>query len=178
MASQDQAQKLIDELSSSHFVELFRMYGVDLVPADEARIDGGVLLYCGIIGFSGEGIRGSMAVAGSDTLLRASNPTPGVATRDWVAEVANQLMGHVKSRLLGYAVEVYMSTPIVLRGERLALEVRGVSQPRVFAAAGQVAAPAGQVALWVDVETTPDFHMSSEENTSLSGLDGGETLMF
>jgi CheY-specific phosphatase CheX len=174
MSMQDDAQKLIDDLSSAHFVELFKMYGVDLVPVDVAQVDSGALLYCGIIGFSGEGIRGSMAVSGSGALLAASNPTPDGLPRDWVAEVANQLMGHVKSRLLGFAVEVYMSTPIVLRGERLALEVRGVTKPRTFTD-GRAH---GHLALWIDVETTPEFKMASEENTSLSGLDGGETLMF
>ena len=174
MTTQDDAQKLIDDLSSGHFIELFKMYGVDLVPIDVGQVDGSALLYCGIIGFSGEHIRGSMAVSGSGALLDASNPNAGGAPRDWVAEVANQLMGHVKSRLLGYGVEVYMSTPIVLRGERLALEVRGVARPRTFTDASA----RGHVALWVDVETTPEFQMASEENTALSGLDGGETLMF
>jgi hypothetical protein len=174
MPTQDDAQKLIDELSCNHFVELFKMYGVQLVPANLGAVDGQALLYCGIIGFSGEGIRGSLAVAGSGSLLDASNPTPGSPQRDWIAEVANQLMGHVKSRLLGFSVEVYMSTPIVLRGERLSLESRGVSEPRIFTDPSR----SGHVALWVDVETTPEFQMSTEENTALSGLDGGETLMF
>ena len=174
MTSHDDAQKLIDDLSSKHFIDLFKMYGVELVPTDMALMENGAMLYCGIIGFSGQGIRGSLAVAGSAALLEASNPTPGSAPRDWVAEIANQLMGHVKSRLLGYSVEVYMSTPLVVRGERLSMEVRGVVQQRVFT---DVAAR-GYLALWVDVETSPEFQMASEEDTTLSGLDGGSSLMF
>jgi hypothetical protein len=174
VSSQDEAQKLLDELSASRFVDLFSMYGLELTPVELGKVDSTTLLYCGIIGFSGDGIRGSMAVAGSGSLLAASNPSPGGAPRDWVAELANQLMGHVKSRLLGYSVKVYISMPIVLRGERLALEVRGVTQPRFFSNA----ASGGQVAIWVDVETTPEFEMASEEDPTLTGLAGGETLMF
>ena len=174
MTTPAEAQQLINDLTRGHFIELFRMYGMELVPSVSGDVGGGAILYCGIIGFSGEGIRGTMAVAGSDTMLGASNPVPGGAPRDWVAEVANQLMGNVKSRLLGYDVEVWMSTPIVLRGERLALEVRGVVQSHVYTCASVQ----GQVVLWVDVETTPEFQMSSVENTALSGLDGGKTLMF
>ena len=115
-----------------HCIELFKTYGVELTPTDIELAGGRALLYCGIIGFSGENIRGSIAIAASGALLRASNPVPGGAPRDWAAELVNQLMGHVKSRLLGYSVEVYMSTPIVLRGERLALESRGARRPRFF----------------------------------------------
>jgi hypothetical protein len=174
VSSQEEAQKLLDELSASRFVELFSTYGVVLEPFDVGTLDAEPLLYCGIIGFSGDGIRGSMAVAGSGALLAASNPTPDGIPRDWVAELANQLMGHVKSRLLGYSVEVYISMPIVLRGERLALEVRGVTKPRFYTST----AGRGQVVLWVDVETTPEFKMASEEDPTLSGLQSGETLMF
>ena len=172
--SHQQAHKLIEELSSSHCEELFKLYGLELVQTKQAPQTGGALLYCGVIGFSGDHIRGSLAVAGSGGILIASNPTPGGAARDWVAEIANQLMGHVKSRLLGFSVEVYMSTPIVLRGERLALETRDSTHPVVFTnPQGK-----GEMVLWVDVETTPEFTMSESENTALSGLDGGETLMF
>jgi hypothetical protein len=172
---EEQAHQRILELSVAHCLELFKTYGVELSPTDTHHIEGRALLYCGIIGFSGENIRGSLAIAGSGALLRASNPVEGGAPRDWAAELVNQLMGHVKSRLLGYAVEVYMSTPIVLRGERLALESRGEFRPTVFTSG---AGPDEQVALWVDVEVAPEFQMAAEENTALAGTGAGQTLMF
>jgi hypothetical protein len=174
VSSQEEAQKLLDDLSGSRLLELFEAYGVHLVAADIGQVAGKTLDCCGLVGFSGQGIRGSLAVAGSNALLAASNPAPGGAPRDWVGELANQLMGHVKSRLLGHKVEVFVSIPILLRGERVALEVRGLSWPRIFADASGT----GHVALWVDVETTPEFQMTSEEDPTLSGLGGGEVLIF
>jgi CheY-specific phosphatase CheX len=176
VSSQQEAQKLLDELSGSRLRELFKAYGVELVTANPGQVNGKTLDYCAIIGFSGEEIRGSLAVGSSSGLLAASNPTPGGQPRDWVAELANQLMGHVKSGLRGHAVEVFISMPIVLRGQRLALEVRGSSKPQVFTSTSAIGYL--DLALWVEVETTPDFKMTSEEDPKLSGHKGGESLIF
>jgi CheY-specific phosphatase CheX len=176
VSSQQEAQKLLDNLSETRLRELFKAYGVNLVAANPGQVNGKTLDYCAIIGFSGEDIRGSLAVAGSSTLLAASNPMPGGPPRDWVAELANQLMGHVKSGLRGHSVQVYISMPIVLHGQRLALEVRGSAKPQIFTSHDGVGYL--DLALWVEVETTPDFRMTSEENPALSGVGGGQSLIF
>jgi CheY-specific phosphatase CheX len=175
VSSQQEAQKLLDDLSGSRVRELFKAYGVDLVAANPGQVNGKTLDYCAIIGFSGEGIRGTIAVAGSSGLLAASNPTPGGPQRDWVAELANQLMGHVKNGLRAHAVQVYITMPVVLRGQRLALEGSGAARPQIYTSTSAVGYL--DLALWVDVETTPEFRMTSEEDPKLSGPNGGEILI-
>jgi hypothetical protein len=163
----------LETAATTRCLSLFESYGVHVAPLRSAPPSQSPLLYCGIIGFTGKGIMGSLAVAGSRELLVASNPVPGGGSWDWAAELSNQLMGHVKITLLAHDVELYLSTPTVVRGEHLSLQARGEARPELFTMDGQ-----GLLALWLDVETTREFRMSAEEHAPEGRLDPGELLLF
>jgi CheY-specific phosphatase CheX len=82
-----------------------------------------------IIGFGGDQIRGSLVLSASRGILTSSCPvenTEGVAAsdilQDWGGELANQLLGRLKSRLLAHNVTILLGTPTTVSG--LDLRVR------------------------------------------------------
>lgn len=162
-----ETQQLVENLAEEACLSLFDAYGVQLQRKQLANVAGDHSL-TGIIGFTGQGITGMCLVAASEGPLLASNPAGG-KLRDWVAELSNQLAGRLKHKLLAQGVEVYITTPIVLRATRIEPLPRRNLQPRTFEAVG------GDVALWVEVETAPDF--SFAENVEVP-VGEGEALLF
>jgi len=170
----DDHRDRIQQLSIAACVGLFESYGLEMRHAPQGVPSACDMLYCGIVGFSGENIRGGLVLAGSQEALGASNPVETAGIRDWVAELANQLAGRIKSRLLAHDVELHIATPVVLRGEHLALEARGPVTPQWF----QSSRSSERVCLWMDVELAPGFSMSDTPDASKAGLDEGTSLMF
>jgi len=167
-------RKRIQQLSIEACVRLFEDYGLDMRHVAPALPSAWDMVYCGIVGFSGQNIRGGLVLAGSREALGASNPVQSAGIRDWVAELANQLAGRVKSRLLAHDVELHIATPVVLRGEHLALEARGPVTPQWFHSSRS----SERVCLWMDVDLAPEFSMSATPDASKAGLDEGTSLMF
>jgi hypothetical protein len=164
----------IQQLSIGACVALFESYGLDMRHVAQIVPSACDMLYCGIVGFSGQNIRGGLVLAGSREALGASNPVETAGIRDWVAELANQLAGRIKSRLLAHDVELHIATPVVLRGEHLSLEARGPVTPQWF----QSSRSSERVCLWMDVELGSAFTMSETPDASKAGLDEGTSLMF
>jgi CheY-specific phosphatase CheX len=163
-----ETQQVIENLAEEACLSLFDAYGVRLEPGEKRVVTDDRSL-TGIIGFTGQGITGMCLVDASEAPLVASNPTGG-ALRDWVAELSNQLAGRLKHKLLALGVEVYITTPIVLRATRIEPLPRHTLVPKIFTAAN------GAVNLWVEVETSPEFEMvpgAVEEAVA-----EGETLLF
>ena len=151
--------------------DLFEDYGVSLEPQDEATLQH--VSYCGVVGFAGDTIRGSIVLAGGAPTLNRTNPLgPSAGLRDWVGELTNQLVGRFKSQLLRREVIVYITTPIVLRGQQLVLEPRiGVTQSVGFSS------PDGAVRVWLDAELDPGFVLG-EELVEPECLSEGESILF
>lgn len=171
-AQELETQLLVENLAEEACLSLFDAYGVQLdhqqpgsVPKanDERSLTG-------IIGFTGNSITGMCLVAASEEPLIASNPAGG-SLRDWVAELSNQLAGRLKHKLLAQGVEVYITTPIVLRATRIEPLPRRKLIPR-----GYSLKTGGTVSLWVEVEIGPDFQLSPNEGET--PVAEGETLMF
>jgi CheY-specific phosphatase CheX len=97
----------------------------------------------------------------------ASNPVGG-SLRDWIAELANQLAGRIKNKLLAHGAEVYVNTPVVLRGEHLAPLPRQELLPLTFSTDG------GNVFVWIELETNSDVSLGPPA----VALAEGETLLF
>jgi CheY-specific phosphatase CheX len=170
-AQELETQQLVENLAEEACLSLFDAYGVQLehqqggakTPNDERSLTG-------IIGFTGNSITGMCLVAASEEPLIASNPAGG-SLRDWVAELSNQLAGRLKHKLLAQGVEVYITTPIVLRATRIEPLPRRKLVPR-----GYSLKTGGTVSLWVEVEIGPDFQLSPNEGEV--PVAEGETLMF
>lgn len=150
-------------------IALFSHYHVAIAPSATGRPTQGVAL-CGIIGFTGDDMRGSLMLACSREPLELALDGGDVAMRDWLAELTNQLLGRVKNRLLAFGTVIHCSTPVVLSGERIApIE----SQPlgHLFTADG------GVVSVWFDTEVRPGFVLVPMDDISAIGLEG-QTLLF
>jgi hypothetical protein len=150
-------------------IDLFSYYQVAIAPSASARPKRDVAL-CGIIGFTGDDIRGSLMLACSREPLELARGHGEASMRDWLAELTNQLLGRVKNRLLAFGTVIHCSTPVVLGGERIApIE----SQPlgHLFTADG------GVVSVWIDTEVRPDFVLAPVDDASAIGREG-EALFF
>jgi CheY-specific phosphatase CheX len=164
-----ETQRLVESLAEEACLSLFDAYGVQLSRVEDLSTGTGEHTLTGIIGFTGNGITGMCLVAATEEPLIASNPVSG-SLRDWVAELSNQLAGRLKHKLIACGVEVYITTPIVLRATRIEPLPRRKLTPRAFTARG------GNVSLWVEVETTPEFRFT--EVAQEIAISEGETILF
>jgi CheY-specific phosphatase CheX len=166
--SNEDPQSLVHGLADEACLSLFEAYGVNLERVQLDTMPGGEHSLTGIIGFTGPGITGMCLIAASEQPLRATNPTDG-PLRDWMAELSNQLAGRLKHKLLAQGAEVYITTPIVLRATRIEPLPRRKLVPSGFTAAD------GSLALWVEVDTTPEFVLNPPDEMPVAE---GETLLF
>jgi hypothetical protein len=167
---EQETQELVERLAEEACLNLFEAYGVALRQQELAGPPAGERSLTGIIGFTGAGITGMCLVAASEEPLIASNPANGTL-RDWVAELSNQLAGRLKHKLLAHGVEVYITTPIVLRATRIEPLPRRKLVPRGFTGES-----GGSVALWVEVEIGAGFKKLPVA-VELPAAEG-ETLLF
>jgi CheY-specific phosphatase CheX len=148
-----------------------------------------------IIGFAGTQMRGSLVLSANRGLLERSRPvaavrvTPSVpgsapgpapsppavdALQDWIGELANQLLGRLKSRFLAHGVAIQLGTPTTVSG----LELRARS-----GSGGPQATP-----LWLlsgddwlvvrlDAIASPDAELSTSADPSSAAAEG-EVLLF
>lgn len=79
--------------------------------------------YFGIIGFTGGRVWGTLLLAMGEEALKKAMPEGAEAgdsaNRNWISELSNQLLGRIKNLLLRREAEVYLTMPLVLRGEHL-----------------------------------------------------------
>jgi CheY-specific phosphatase CheX len=100
-----------------------------------------------------------------------SDPIGG-SPRAWIAELSNQLVGRIKNKLLAQGAEVYVTTPVVLRGELLApLDAKSKLPPRAFASEG------GNVFVWIELDTDPTLELSMTPRPA-AAAEEGDALMF
>jgi CheY-specific phosphatase CheX len=112
----------LDEIARICTKELLEAYGVVARPVQNARDLGVSLGFAGIIGFTGPLLRGTLLIATTNKTLERSNPAPTSPTREWMAELANQLLGRIKNQLFTCEIEIHLTTPLVLRGQHLSIE--------------------------------------------------------
>jgi len=118
-------QRIFKELSTS-CVKLFRENGVELVRTTAVDLnemkEEAVVAF---IGFSGEHIRGSVAMFAPTSLIMKSHPMRArhtidvTAQCDWARELANQIVGLLQNRLLHFGIEILLSMPSAAIGRRL-----------------------------------------------------------
>jgi CheY-specific phosphatase CheX len=163
------AIKLVDEIALEACANLFQAYGVPLETVPAAGATAPTL--SAVIGFSGPGIRGTCILAASEVPITMSNPIGG-SPRAWIAELSNQLVGRIKNKLLAHGAEVYVTTPVVLRGELLAaVDAKNILPPRAFASKD------GHVFVWIELETDPTLVLSLTPRDA-AAAEEGDALMF
>jgi len=164
----------IDDLVFECCRDLFSAYQLDVRPLDRSEFpETERLAVCGVMGFGGKSMRGALVLATTREPLEHTNPQAFGSERDWVCELANQLMGRVKNRLLNLGVEVLLATPAGLRGENLSPTPSKLRAPQVFAACN------GFVCVWIDCEYIDGFELPSRPPRGLEpAVPEGDTILF
>lgn len=153
-------QAQLDEMMAD---SLAAMLALPVTISDDPGIAGEHDLVA-IIGFAGANLRGCVGVAASLPSVLAVHPLgpqaeqSGRPAEDWLAEIANQVLGRVKHRLSGYSLEVSPSTPVVLRGLQIRVARARAGPPRCYKATTSC----GSIIAWIDV-TSPiaeDFELT------------------
>lgn len=164
----------LDDLVFDCCRELFDAYSLQVEPRDREHFPATEqLAMCGVMGFGGKEMRGALVLATTKEPLESTNPGRVDSQRDWVCELANQLMGRVKNRLLGAGVEIHLATPAGLSGDNLCPSPRMLRAPQVFAAAS------GFVCVWIDCEFAKNFELGPITPQAAAGaLTEGEALLF
>lgn len=146
----------ITSMAADACIELMRDYGVELSrrPGGSTLADGPVLF--GVIGFVGRGVRATCLLGAEQRLVEASCRA-GNRSRDWIAELANQLVGRIKMKLLTCGVSVTMTTPLALSGVQFTPLPRYGLDPALFDG------ERGAALLWLELETEKTFVLSEEQ---------------
>jgi hypothetical protein len=162
----------IDDLVFDCCQELFTAYALDVHPLSREEFPNAeALAVCGVMGFGGKQMRGALVMAATREPLERTNPGGLTSQRDWVCELANQLMGRIKNRLLTLNVEILLATPAGLSGDNLS--PGKLRAPQVFAAGS------GFVCVWIDCEMTDGFEIPEAPVRTVEGaVAEGETLLF
>jgi Chemotaxis phosphatase CheX len=149
------AQEVIDQIVGDSCIELFSDYQLKLQAQTREMLEPAVpLLYCGVVGFSGEEMRGTLLLGTSREPLGRTSPANDSSLREWIAELSNQLLGRIKNKLLTRGVNLHLSTPIVLRGEHISPVGRAELVPLAFSCDG------GLVCVWLDYELKSGIDIS------------------
>lgn len=159
--------RAIQALAGSACVELMQAYGVQLHQT-EGWGESDEVMFSGVMGFVGDNVRGTCLLAARQGTIQAAAPN-GAGARDWVGELANQLVGRLKAKLMARGATIALSTPIVLRGVKLSPLPRTDVHPVVFESS------AGKVLVWLEVEIKDDFQLGDERALKASE---GELLVF
>jgi hypothetical protein len=163
----------IDDLVFECCQELFSAYALDLHPRSRDDFPNAeALAVCGVMGFGGKQMRGALVMAATREPLESTNPGGLTSQRDWVCELANQLMGRIKNRLLALNVEILLATPAGLSGDNLS--PGKLRAPQVFATDR-----GGFVCVWIDCEMNEGFELPTTLPKALEGaVSEGDTLLF
>ena len=165
-------EEILDSANTESCLSLFDDYKLPLVrvPLDQIKGDP-ELLYCAVVGFSGDQMRGSVLLATSREPLGRTSPTTDASFREWIAELSNQLLGRIKNKLIPRGVTLHLSTPVVLRGQHLAPVTRAELVPVVFNCDD------GHVCVWFDCEQNPGLDLS-QVNEEAAMITEGESMLF
>lgn len=170
-----QAVSLVDGLAQDATAALFDTYGVKVVqdgPTAAKSLQSVPLL--SVIGFSSDVLSGSLVLALPHSVAERTLPVAGVSLGDWSGELANQLLGRLKNQLLKYKVVLNMSLPVVLSGDGLRLLATKHQITRYYS----FSSDAGKVVIRLDMEMSPDFRFTADEDAESGVVDEGELLLF
>lgn len=162
-------QETLREILASKAHELFTDYGVPPAPLAERPEPARQL--CGILGFTGDRLCGSIVLSATHEAVACSNPIGDGATRGWVAELTNQLVGRFKNSLFRGGIEVAMSIPVVLTATQLTPLPQTKADPLCFAVGD------GVVTVWLEVEADADLVLAEPSADSMIAAEG-EAMLF
>jgi CheY-specific phosphatase CheX len=167
----------LDAVVDAAVLALFESVGISLeraTPPDHSEDNIGAT-----IGFTSATLRGSVILISTRDFVARALPkevpagTGEEQLSDWTGELANQLLGRIKNKLLGLGVTLEMSTPAVIWGLELATKSTRSRLRRRFTYAHD-----GQpLSVFVDVVAAPDFEFTPS-GAHAPGIAEGELTLF
>ncbi len=162
-------QNEVASLAATACVELFMAYEVKLIPTSASLVESEQPMISSVMGFVGPDIRGTLLMASDYGPLLASRPGEG-RLRDWAGELANQIVGQLKSKLLARGTDLALNTPVVLQGLRVQPLPKHEAAPAVFKGGN------GMVWVWVELETATGVVLAPEGPSQTASM--GEIQVF
>ena len=167
-----EAKRILDSAVAENCLKLFADYRLEIrARGPEDPIGADRFLLCGIIGFTAKHMRGVVVLATTQEPLERTNHT-STTHRDWICELANQLLGRVKNHLLPRGIELHAATPVSLRGEHLSPVLQQSPVTELFLA------DSGIVGVWTDCEFDAGFAFSAVNSHDAAPVSEGEMLLF
>ncbi len=169
------------ELLSASVVDLLDHYGIavhGIEPSTQPREIRGHQV-AGIIGFAGAHMGGTVAVRSPSSLVRECLPIAGAAAEvnvlgDWIAELANQLVGRTKNKCLRYGTSFRITPPTYAVANELL--VLGCDHARTSWL--NVTSSAGPLLAMLELHTTAEFELVLVEREPTAVQAEGELTLF
>ncbi len=169
----DQSKQTLNDVIAECTTALFEAYGVPMtVEATGALPEIDELVVSGTIGFTGEDMRGTLVLCANSQLLD-SPAFRDSTSRAWIGELANQLLGRVKNRLLPFGVTIHLSTPMTMHGHNLQPEPNSPESPS-FSLVGA----SERAVVWFDLETSKTLSLVPQPNADAPTQAEGDLLLF
>jgi CheY-specific phosphatase CheX len=162
-------QETLRSILAEKACELFAAYDVACTVDDSPPVVARQL--CGILGFTGDRMCGSVVLSATEAAVACSNPIGDGATRGWVAELTNQLVGRFKNALFRCGVEVAMSIPVVLTATQL------TPLPQTNLDPTRLAVGSGFLTIWLEIEAEAGLELSAPSPESEIAPEG-EAMLF
>ncbi|HEX6274670.1 MAG TPA: chemotaxis protein CheX [Polyangiaceae bacterium] len=132
------------------------------------------------IGFTSPKLRGALVLISTRELVARSLPveleggTSEEQISDWMGELANQLLGRLKNKLLALGVALEMSTPTVIWGLELASKETRSRLRRRFTFRHEDQ----PLSVFIDAVAAPDFEFTASDTAQGAGVLEGELQLF
>ncbi len=171
----------IINLLSGACTELFSGYEVILSSNEELiNLDKAGINLISLIGLSDSAFRASLTICVTPNLLTTSFPAPEESINesdlhDWLGELANQLAGRFKNKLVPYGRKLELGIPTVIQGAHLKIDVpkcSNVSKHQFITEQGDL------VELNLSTLIEKQFILSTPEVVESECLEEGEMLFF
>jgi CheY-specific phosphatase CheX len=128
-----------------------------------------------VLGIAGSRVAGS-ATLGTSTICLAALAAKANSDmpEDWLGELANQLVGRFKRRIVAHGVDFSLGTPTLISGERLHVLVSLSHKPPLTV---HLQSAIGRVEIWLEFELRDGCELSAEPQDDGSLIEG-EALLF
>ena len=110
-------------------------------------------------------------ISATEAAIADSNPIRDGATRAWVAELTNQIVGRFKNELFRRGVEVAMSIPVVLTATQL------TPLPQTHLDPTRLAVGEGFLTIWLETEAEPGLELAEPTADTMMAAEG-EAMLF
>ena len=160
--------------------ELFAAYQVELsagYPESLPETD----LFAATLGFTSLELKGALIITLYKELVVHSLPTQfsgknvqSAMVADWTGELANQLLGRIKAKLIHMGVEIILSTPVVFKGLGLNLYPQKADVTRTHGFGHGT----GALKVVFQAKVQPHFELNPAVVAPAKGLVEGEVSLF